>query len=124
MDQTPNNQNLSEIKFCVIGGGQYGSAMAYVLQEIPENKIQFLVRNEEQAEEINIQKTSKKVNELIKWNENVSATTSIEEALEGAKYVFLVIPAQTLPNFLEENFDKFKDSHYFVNCSKGKISFF
>lgn len=81
--------------------------------------MQFLVRNQEQADEINNEKTNKKVDDSIQWNDNVSATTDIEKALQGTKYILLCIPAQVLPNYLEENFDKFPADLCFVNCSKG-----
>lgn len=123
-----NNQEVQEIKFCVLGGklvlsnilgGKYGSALAYVLQQNPKNIVQFLVRRQEKADEINNDRTSKKISETVKWNENVSATTDFEEAVKGAKYMLLCIPAQIVPIFLEENLEKFPKDLLFINCAKG-----
>ena len=131
-----NNTNKKIRHFCIVGGktgisflqktnfdsaGKYGSSMAYCLQEHPFNKVKFLVRRQEQADEINEKRTNAKVSDLIKFKSCVKATTDHEEALKNAHFVLLCIPAQTIPDFLEQNFELGNEGSVFVNCSKGKV---
>lgn len=92
-----------------------------MLQYQETNLVQFLVRKEEQAEEITNLHTNKRMSEAIHFNGNVSATTDTDLAIQDADYILLCIPAQTLPGFLRTNKDKFNSKTIFINCSKGMI---
>lgn len=96
-------------------------ALAAVMQDnkafdIP---ISFYCRSQAKTDEINNEKTLKSVTDLIKFKDNVSATTSVAECAKDADLVFLVIPAQTLAPFLKEHKDSFNSKSIFVNCAKG-----
>lgn len=81
--------------------------------------IKFYARKQEKVDEINNQKTLKSVTDLITFKDNVTATSSVEECVKNADFVFLVIPAQTLSPFLLENKAVFDPKSIFVNCAKG-----
>ena len=81
--------------------------------------IRFYCRNKDKADEINNHKTLKSVTDIITFKDSTSATTSVEECVKDADFVFLVIPAQTLSPFLKEHKDAFDPKSIFVNCAKG-----
>ena len=81
--------------------------------------IRFYCRKQDKVDEVNNKKTLKSVTDLITFKDNVSATTSVAECAKDADFVFLVIPAQTLSQFLIENKGSFNCKSIFVNCAKG-----
>lgn len=111
--------SLSKAKICIVGAGKYGSALAIVLQEKSENNITFLVRKEEQAKEINEKGTNSRVNEMIKFNSDVTATTDHKSALENADFILMSIKAGPIPNFFRKYKQFFNPKSVVVNCAKG-----
>lgn len=53
----------------------------------------FLVRRQEQADEIALQHTNAKISKDALYNKRTSATTDTSEAIQDADYIFLCIPA-------------------------------
>ena len=113
-EKTPFNITIS-------GAGKYGCALGYTVQEMPNRSLKFLVRRQEAADEINNQHTTKSIDENIKWNENVTATTSTEEALKNCDILLLCVPAQTMPDHIAAIRPHIEDKTVIVNCSKGMI---
>lgn len=94
-----------------------------VLQENPKNNITFIVREWEQREDITTSHRNVKVDDRIKFTENVSAVTDNEEnqPLKEADYIMLVIPVQVTKFWIEQNKDNIKSGATLVNCSKGMV---
>lgn len=76
-----------------MGAGKYGSALGFVIQEQESNRVVFLVRRQEQADEIALQHTNAKISKDALYNKRTSATTDTSEAIQDADYIFLCIPA-------------------------------
>ena len=52
-----------------------------MIQTQESNEVQFLVRKQEQADEINSSHTNKRISEKIQFNESVTATTDTATAV-------------------------------------------
>ena len=75
--------------------GKYAFALAAVMQDnlVADVNLTFYCRNASKAEEINQTKQLKEVTTAITLKEGTIATTSVEECVKGADFIFLCIPA-------------------------------
>ncbi|WP_309407475.1 NAD(P)H-dependent glycerol-3-phosphate dehydrogenase [Glutamicibacter sp. PS] len=100
-------------KIAVMGAGSWGTTFAKVLadavrqHEIP---VHIWARRDDAAEEINTRHTNSRYLRETKLPQNISASSSAPEVLQGADLVVLAIPAQSLreelgrfAEFLEPN---------------------
>jgi len=90
------------LKLAVLGSGSWGSALAVHFGREGFEVSQWC-REKEVAAQINQARENKTFLSGIKYPETVRATTSVEEAVEGADFVFSVIPAQFTPPFWREH---------------------
>ena len=90
------------MKLAVLGSGSWGSALAVHFGR-EGFKVSQWCREEEVAEQINKERENKTFLPGVKYPETVRATTSVEEAVEGADFVFSVIPVQFTPPFWREH---------------------
>lgn len=111
-----------KLNITVIGAGKYGSAIGYTVQENPDRKLVFWLRNKDTCAEINDQRKNSKIgaNDIV-WNDNVRATTSHEEACKDCDVMFLCIPAQRIPAFVTEVVPHLEKKTILVNCAKGMV---
>lgn len=80
-------------KIAVLGAGSWGSVLANVLVE-NGHAVQLWTRNADQMAEINDHHTNRHYLGDFVYNEGLHATTSMEEAVEGADVVLIVIPTK------------------------------
>lgn len=104
------------MKITVLGCGSWGSAIAHVLSE--RNPILMLARREEQAKEITEEKTNRRYFPNFQFSENVSATTSLEEALEYGELIINAIPTQSIRHMLKRIAPIYSKTPI-INLSKG-----
>ncbi len=90
------------MKLCVLGSGSWGSALAVHFGRNGFTVSQWC-REKEVVESISTFRENKLFLKGISYPESVSATDSIEEAVEGAEFVLSVIPAQFTGNFWKEH---------------------
>jgi len=110
------------VNVTILGGGKYGSAMAYTVQEDPSRQVTFLVRNPVMAEQINVDRCHDATfDKSVKWNSNVRATTDIPDALKDCDVLFLSIPCQSIPDMLTAMRPHLEKKTLIVNCAKGMI---
>ena len=79
----------------VFGTGMWGTAMSIVLADAG-NEIVMVGRREEQIAAINTDHENAEYFPGVRLPDTVRATTDAAEALEGAEFAYLSIPAQTL----------------------------
>ena len=77
----------------VIGAGSYGTAIAQVAAK-RGNTVKIFARDENVVKEINENHKNPNYLQDYKLSENITATTSVEEALRGVSYCILSIPTQ------------------------------
>lgn len=105
------------MRIAVLGSGSWGSAISVHFGRAGFNVVQWC-REREVAEEINKKKENSLFLPRIRYPEMVLATTSVKEAVEGAEFVFSVIPTQFTRKFWEENRESLKDKKL-ICASKG-----
>ena len=84
----------------VIGAGSWGTALAQVLGGKGE-QVTLWARRQEVADSINERHVNPSYLSDAVLSENVVATTSLEEALDGAEVVVMVSPSQNVREMCE-----------------------
>ena len=106
----------------IVGGGKYGSAIGFTVQEDPSRSLTFLVRRPEMAEQINTDRCHDATGDKsVRWNSNVKATTSTQDALKDCDILFISVPAQAIPDLLSGLRAHLEKKTLIVNCAKGMI---
>mmetsp|Transcript_7241 Transcript_7241/g.27634 ORF Transcript_7241/g.27634 Transcript_7241/m.27634 type:complete len:357 (-) Transcript_7241:103-1173(-) len=101
---TDPQNHLPDVEACkvaVIGAGAFGTAMATVAAR-NGHEVCLYARDPDQVASINEQRRNNKAMSEFEIPENVYATTSVEEACEGAAFVIVALPAQRTPDFLKK----------------------
>jgi len=106
------------IKITVIGGGAFGTAMAAAAAQNNHNVVVF-VRRDSQAQEINEHHTNTQYLGDLKLPDNVTATTSLEEALANTGLIIHALPAQRSPDWIKENRKMIPRDIIYCNTAKG-----
>lgn len=104
------------MKIGILGGGSWGTAMAYSLSR--KHDIIIYIRNEEDANFLNEKHENKKYLKGKKLPENIRASADILEVL-NQPIVINAIPTQQIRSVLEKNARDFKEDTIIVNLSKG-----
>ncbi len=86
------------MKLCVLGSGSWGSALAVHFGRSGFTVSQWC-REREVVESIRSYRENRIFLKGITYPESVSATCSVEEAVEGADFILSVIPVQFTGNF-------------------------
>ena len=88
-------------KVAVIGAGSWGTTFAKVLSDAGSD-VTLWARRQEVADEIRVAKRNTQYLPGINLPKHLKATANLEEALSGARLVFLAVPSQTLRQNLQD----------------------
>lgn len=113
-----NNLTIKQEKLTVIGAGSWGTALALVLAD-NGHEVTLLSRNDSQKQEINTEHRNSKYLPDISLPENIVATTSLEEALEGIETVIVAVPTKAIREQLRAILKFQQKPLVFVHVSKG-----
>lgn len=102
----------------VVGGGSFGTALAVILGDLGR-QVRLWVRRRDQAEEINRERTNGKYLEGRKIPESVHATCDMEEAIQGAPVVLLVVPSKGFRGVAHEVGEHLRGDQFLVHATKG-----
>lgn len=105
-------------KVAFLGGGSFGTALAVLIAN-KGYEVNFWLRDEVQAKEINEHRRNIKYLKDIIIPENVTATADIETALEGVKYIVLTIPSFAVREMCERIKPFLKEEQLIVSLAKG-----
>ena len=105
-------------KITILGAGSWGSALARILGD---NKHNVVLYDTDQAtiDEINLYHTNEKKLPGGILPNNVSATTSMVEALNDSTIVLISVPTKVIRPVLKEVNNHLSNKLLFVNASKG-----
>ena len=105
-------------KITIIGAGSWGSGLARIISDNGYHVKMFDV-DQSIIDEINTFHTNKSKLPVGTLNENVTATTSIKEAVDFADLIVLVVPTAVIRNALRNISQVISSKKLFVNASKG-----
>lgn len=116
---SPSPLSTEKCKICVLGGGSYGTALAYVAAAHRGHEVSLLVRTAEQAAIIN--ETHRNPRRFPDTNlpNTIVATSDVKEAVKDASLVLHAIPAQVTPEFLRSISAHLVSGVPLVSTSKG-----
>lgn len=105
-------------KVCILGAGSWGSALGLVLAK-KGYEVSMWTLSQEQADKIN--KTKENIDYLpgVLFPNNITLTTSLEEAVLNSKIIVLAVPSQAIRS-VSSNLKPFvKDEQIIVDVAKG-----
>lgn len=105
-------------KACVLGGGAFGTALAFVLSA-KGVQVKVWVRCPEQAAQVNETRENSKYLPGVLLPANIHWTTDVVSAVADAEIVLLAIPTQFLRGFVEANRSTMPVGIPLVLCAKG-----
>lgn len=105
-------------KVAILGCGSWGTALAIVLAQ-KGIAVTMWCRRAEQAAEMNEQHTNEKYLPGIVLPDLIGVTTDLPSVLQGAKYVVLAVPSQTLRENLEGAKPYLMSDAVLINTAKG-----
>ena len=105
-------------KVCVLGTGSWGSALGLTLAK-KGYEVSMWTLNEEQAKRIN--KTRENIDYLpgVLFPNNMTVTTSLEEAVLNSIIIVLAVPSQAIRSVCNQIKPFIKDEQIIVDVAKG-----
>lgn len=88
------------IKIAILGGGAMATACSSLLAEQPSQSVAIWARSQEYAEQIQCDRENRRLLPGVILPANVSITSDIERALDGAEYIVAAVPTQFLRSAL------------------------
>ncbi len=105
-------------KFAVLGGGAWGTALAMVARRAG-HEVTLWARDAATVRAVNEQRRNPRYLPDIAVDEGILATADLGEALDGARDVLAVVPAQTLRGVLADAAPHLGPDATLVLCAKG-----
>ncbi|OEF96021.1 NAD(P)H-dependent glycerol-3-phosphate dehydrogenase [Desulfuribacillus alkaliarsenatis] len=102
----------------VIGAGSWGTALSLVLAE-NKNKVTLWTRTSEHAAFLNKHHINPKYLKDVKIPDSVIATSDLEQAVKGKKFVVLVTPSHSLEKLLPEINQYITNETIIIHAIKG-----
>ena len=106
------------MKIGVLGAGSWGTALTVLLNENGHDVTVWSIDKEEIAMLKEYREHKTKLPE-VKISENVVFTTEIEEAIDGAKMIVMVVPSPFIRSTAKMAAPYVKEGQIIVNVSKG-----
>lgn len=114
----PSENNTPKHRITVIGAGAFGTALAQVAARCG-NSVVIYARNPEVVSSINSHHINPHYLSEFELSTDITATTSVEEALTNAHFAILAIPTQLIPNWLKDHKHLISPSLLLCNTAKG-----
>lgn len=106
------------LKISFLGAGSFGTALGVVLANKGYD-VTMWARNSEVVNGINSERRNIRYLKSIDLPENITAYTSIEEAIDGAKYIVLSVASHAVRSVCKELKKYIKEDQVIVNLAKG-----
>lgn len=104
-------------RICIVGAGVFGSALAKILLENPNNELGLWSIENDVVADININHKNSKYCNNTKFD-NVNAFTDLDK-LSDYDYHILALPSGVIVNFVEDNIKYLASSKMIINVAKG-----
>jgi glycerol-3-phosphate dehydrogenase (NAD(P)+) len=105
-------------RIAVIGAGSWGTALAIVAAR-NQHKVKLWAREREVATEINRARINPFYLSAFELPDNIQATTSLEDAIDGAHFALLVVPSHAMREIVEQLRPRLRSELVLVSAAKG-----
>jgi glycerol-3-phosphate dehydrogenase (NAD(P)+) len=105
-------------RIAVIGAGSWGTALAIVAAR-NQHKVKLWAREREVATEINRARINPFYLSAFELPHNIQATTSVEDAIDGAHFALLVVPSHAMREIVEQLRPCLRSELVLVSAAKG-----
>ena len=102
-----------------VGAGSYGTAVASHFAKNSQNAVTLFGRNPEIVDEINREHTNSKYLGTHKVSERLKATSNLQDAVLGADFLFIAVPAQVVRHVTRLLKDAIRNDIQVINLAKG-----
>ena len=103
----------------VIGGGSWGTTIAYLLSQNPSNRIKLWMRNPEVVATINSTRLNPKYSGETDLSERVEASTDLEAVVRSCPVLLLVVTSASAREVLHDMGAFLDGSQILIHCIKG-----
>lgn len=105
-------------RLAVIGAGSWGTALAMIAAR-KQHKVKLWAREPEVAAQINRARRNPFYLSDFELPPNIHATTSLEDAIEGAQFALLVVPSHAMREIVDRLRPRLPRAIVLVNAAKG-----
>jgi glycerol-3-phosphate dehydrogenase (NAD(P)+) len=109
---------LEPQRVAVVGGGSWGTALALVAAR-KRHAVQLWAREPEVTAGINARHINPYYLSDFELPENLRATTSLAEALDGASFVLVVVPSHAVREVMEQMLPYLGEQQTLISATKG-----
>jgi glycerol-3-phosphate dehydrogenase (NAD(P)+) len=106
------------VRVAVIGAGSWGTALAMVAAR-NRHKVNLWAREPQVASEINRIRRNPLYLSDFELPENISATTTVEDAIDGADFALLVVPSHAMREMIARLCLHLRSEMVLVSAAKG-----
>ncbi|MCG0274697.1 MAG: NAD(P)H-dependent glycerol-3-phosphate dehydrogenase [Thermosediminibacteraceae bacterium] len=106
------------MKSTVIGAGSWGTAIAQLLSD-NGMKVSLWARRQEVAEEIKKSRENRSYLPGVRIPDEILVTSDLNEALDGAEFVIMAVPSQSMRSIVREVRKYIKSQSVIISAAKG-----
>ena len=107
------------MKVGVIGGGSWGTTIAFLLGQNPNNEVLLWARNPETVQAINETHLNPKYSGETLLPPNITASSDLAAVVEQTPVIFVVVTSASARQVLHEMGNHLNGSHILIHCIKG-----
>jgi len=109
---------MSTSKISVIGGGSFGTVIANITAENGYH-VSFWMRNESQAEQLNLTRENSQYLPNYRLNERIVATSDMADAVKGSGLIFVAVPSSSFRQVVRDMVPHISEDTVLVSTTKG-----
>ena len=109
---------MSTSKISVIGGGSFGTVIANITAENGYD-VSFWMRNESQAEQLNLTHENSQYLPNYRLNERVVATSDMAAAVKDSYLIFVAVPSSSFRQVVRDMVPHISEDTVLVSTTKG-----
>jgi glycerol-3-phosphate dehydrogenase (NAD(P)+) len=109
---------MSTSKISVIGGGSFGTVIANITAENGYH-VSFWMRNESQAEQLNLTRENSQYLPNYRLNERIVATSDMADAVKGSGLIFVAVPSSSFRHVVRDMVPHISEDTVLVSTTKG-----
>ncbi len=109
---------MSTSKISVIGGGSFGTVIANITAENGYH-VSFWMRNESQAEQLNLTRENSQYLPNYRLNERIVATSDMADAVKDSDLIFVAVPSSSFRQVVRDMVPHISEDTVLVSTTKG-----